>query len=64
MPVWMLTYNYQGQTYLFAMNGQTGRTFGSVPFSKPKVNKFTAIIFVICFVITLISLLYIGGIEL
>lgn len=31
LPVWMLTTRYQGKTYTFAMNGQTGRMTGELP---------------------------------
>ena len=34
LPVWMLTTQWQGQTYTFAMNGQTGRLIGDLPVSK------------------------------
>lgn len=64
LPVWMLTYIYQGKTYMFAMNGQTGKTFGSIPISIGKVNKFTLILFLIFFAIILFVLLYMGGITL
>ena len=28
LPVWMLTTKWQGKTYMFAMNGQTGKMIG------------------------------------
>ncbi len=31
LPVWMLYTQYEGKTYLFAMNGQTGKMTGSFP---------------------------------
>ena len=31
LPVWMLHTKYQGKTYLFAMNGQTGKMTGTFP---------------------------------
>ncbi len=31
LPVWMLNTQYQGKTYTFAMNGQTGKMTGSFP---------------------------------
>lgn len=31
LPVWMLTTRYNGNTYTFAMNGQTGRMTGQLP---------------------------------
>ncbi len=30
-PVWLLTTRYQGQNYLFAINGQTGKIAGDLP---------------------------------
>lgn len=63
LPVWTLTYQYKGTTYLFAMNGQTGKTFGSVPICEDKVNKLTIIIFIISFILFSVVILYMGGIE-
>lgn len=36
-PVWMLSTSWNGKSYLFAMNGQTGRLVGELPCSKPKL---------------------------
>lgn len=36
LPVYMLTTKYNGQNYLFAMNGQTGKFIGNLPVSKQK----------------------------
>ena len=33
-PVWMLTTNWNGQKYTFAMNGQTGKFIGDLPMDK------------------------------
>lgn len=33
-PVWLLTTTWKGQTYLFAMNGQTGKFVGDLPVDK------------------------------
>lgn len=33
-PVWMLTTNWNGQKYTFAMNGQTGKFVGDLPMDK------------------------------
>ena len=35
-PVWFLNYQYEGGTYSFAVNGQTGKTDGYMPVSKSK----------------------------
>ena len=45
MPVWMLHTKWNGDDYLFAMNGQTGRLIGDLPVDKSKVNKYFAIRF-------------------
>ncbi|MBQ2876116.1 MAG: TFIIB-type zinc ribbon-containing protein [Clostridia bacterium] len=37
MPVWMLTYQRGGRTYTYAMNGSTGKIYGELPVSKPKL---------------------------
>jgi hypothetical protein len=33
LPVWMLNVQYKGKTYIFAMNGQTGKLAGELPVS-------------------------------
>lgn len=38
VPVWVLTYNYNGKIYVYALNGQTGRAFGEVPLVKKKLD--------------------------
>lgn len=35
-PVWMLHSNYRGKTYIFAMNGQTGKMTGTFPVDNRK----------------------------
>ena len=34
MPVWMLSTKWNGQNFLFAMNGQTGKLIGDLPVDK------------------------------
>ncbi|MBQ7895234.1 MAG: hypothetical protein IJ364_01590, partial [Oscillospiraceae bacterium] len=34
LPVWMLSTRWNGNSYLFAMNGQTGKLIGDLPISK------------------------------
>lgn len=34
MPVWMLSTKWNGQSFLFAMNGQTGKLIGDLPIDK------------------------------
>ena len=37
MPIWLLTYLKNGKTYTFAMNGHTGKIWGKLPISIPKL---------------------------
>lgn len=64
MPIWMLTYIHEGKTYMFVMNGQTGRTYGALPVCQKKLNRLFIIVFLISFAIILFSLLYMGGVSL
>ena len=40
MPVWMLSTKWKDKTYLFAMNGQTGKIVGDLPVDKGKLRKW------------------------
>ena len=44
----MLSTSWNGKSYLFAMNGQTGRMVGELPCSKPKLALATLIFFIDC----------------
>lgn len=46
LPVWMLHTTWEGNDYLFAMNGQTGRFVGDLPVAKFKVAAWFFGIFV------------------
>lgn len=37
LPVWMLTTNWHGQSYHFAINGQTGKLIGDLPIDKGRL---------------------------
>lgn len=37
MPVWVMSYQYRGKNLLYAMNGQTGKLYGSLPCSAGKL---------------------------
>lgn len=45
LPAWILTYIYNGKTYIYAVNGQTGKSFGELPLNKQKVLLVSSIIF-------------------
>lgn len=42
MPVWFMTYKYNGEMYSFAVNGQTGKLAGTPPLNKLKLRLFSA----------------------
>jgi len=54
-PAWILTTRWRGQTFLFAMNGQTGKFVGNLPMDKGRYWKrrgvwsavFAALLFVL-----------------
>ena len=45
LPAWVLTYQYEGKTYVFAVNGQTGKSSGELPVNKSKMLGVSAAIF-------------------
>lgn len=45
MPIWLLTYQKKGKTYTFAMNGHTGKIWGKLPVSIPKLTILFGSIF-------------------
>ena len=49
LPAWILTYIYHGKTYVYAVNGQTGKSFGELPLSNKRVFSAFGIIFGITF---------------
>ncbi|WP_025027852.1 hypothetical protein [Caldalkalibacillus mannanilyticus] len=44
LPVWVFTYNYKGKTYIFAMNGQTGKIAGRLPISPKRMATWFGMI--------------------
>ncbi len=45
LPVWEYVFKYQGISYKFHVNGQTGKVLGETPVSKPKVVAYGATVF-------------------
>ena len=39
-PVWLLNTKWNGKTYTFAMNGQTGKLVGDLPLDKGAYNRW------------------------
>lgn len=42
LPVWMLATQWNGEKFLFAMNGQTGKLIGDLPVDKKKLYTYCA----------------------
>lgn len=47
LPVWMVNIQFKGKSYLFAMNGQTGKIVGNIPIDKRKLILTTLLSFVV-----------------
>lgn len=54
LPVWICSYKYGGQTYQFAVNGQTGQINGNKPISWVKVTFF--ILFIIAIIVAIVMI--------
>lgn len=46
LPVWMVNVKYNGELYIFAMNGQTGKFIGNIPLDKGKAILYTILILI------------------
>lgn len=44
MPLWVLHYKRKGKDYTYAMNGATGKIYGELPVSFPKLSLISALI--------------------
>ena len=53
LPVWLLTTRWKDRTYLFAMNGQTGKMVGDLPVDKKKRAVLLWGSFAVCLVVLL-----------
>ncbi len=51
LPVWMVNIRYKDKLHTFAMNGQTGKMIGDIPYSKAKAVIYSALIFIVLFAI-------------
>ena len=59
LPVYLITASYRGETYHFAVNGQTGRMTGNLPVSKGRYWAWFGGVFAVVFgLIALVSHLY------
>lgn len=59
LPVWMLHTRWNGEDFLFAMNGQTGKLIGDLPIDNGKVIKrFLLIFFPVAVIVALIVIFF------
>lgn len=49
MPIWLLTYKKNDKTYIYAMNGATGKMYGELPVSIPKLIALGVGVFLLSF---------------
>lgn len=59
LPVWMQKYKYKDKDYLFAMNGQTGKVVGNLPYSMGRAAAWFGGIAAAVF-----AILFLGGMLL
>ncbi len=51
LPVWIYDFSYQGKTYQFHVNGQTGKVIGKTPVAHKRVAGYSATVFALCLVV-------------
>lgn len=55
LPVWILTYKYKGEILPYAINGQTGKIYGSLPVAMGKLALWAGVIAAIVFLVCLLG---------
>ncbi|MCB9764263.1 MAG: hypothetical protein H6739_31110 [Alphaproteobacteria bacterium] len=58
-PVWIAAYEYQGQSYRYIVNGQTGKAHGTSPVSWAKIIGL--IVFIVAIIGAIVALANSGG---
>ena len=61
LPVWLLATNWNGQNYLFAVNGQSGKIAGDMPTDKSLLAGYWLKIFFGLFIVIAAILYFMGG---
>ena len=61
LPVWILNTKWNGENYLFAMNGQTGKLVGHLPVDKGKKWRIFAAVYGAAALVTAAVMLFPGG---
>ena len=54
LPVWMVNVRYGNKSYIFAMNGQSGKFIGNIPIDKKKVFIFVILVYLSSFLLLLL----------
>ena len=49
LPIWMVTYLYNGKTFMYVINGQTGKASGILPISRGKLALLFGIVAAVTF---------------
>ena len=56
MPIWLLNYKHKGKKYTYAMNGHTGKVYGELPLSFPRLGVlFGSLFSAVALICTLIG---------
>lgn len=61
LPVWIITYKYLDETFIYGVNGQTGKSFGRLPVDKKKLTLFSVIAAVAGALIAFLIFMAFGG---
>ncbi|MDO4733120.1 MAG: hypothetical protein Q4B50_06365 [Bacillota bacterium] len=61
LPVWLLNTKWNGENFLFAMNGQTGKMVGNLPVDKKKKWRIFGLVYGVAALITAAIVLFPGG---
>lgn len=56
LPVWLMTTQWKGQRYVFAMNGQSGKFVGNLPMDKKAYIKYFGLYFGISTALSMLAL--------
>jgi DNA-directed RNA polymerase subunit RPC12/RpoP len=56
LPVWLMTTEWNGQRYVFAMNGQSGKFVGNLPMDKKAYFKYFGLYFGISTALSMLAL--------
>ncbi|HBP37551.1 MAG TPA: hypothetical protein DD640_02200 [Clostridiales bacterium] len=55
LPAWILTYRYQGKTYVYAINGQNGKSYGELPVDSKKLGLVSGLVAAGIFILAIIG---------